>query len=534
MSDLSNQNMLSERFSNALKQGLLTGGIAFILFLFIIGFNADYDLENQLVLTPQIGYLVNYIAIAAIGRFTWVLFGGGSRGTYAAIIPVLALFIGYRAWLWYVTASQEGIYDFSAQIDQLAIIAIILAVLLIFLNIIRSSSRFGQKSTDQVLRFISKGLSKAGGKSVSVLLIIYPILVIFLVYIFAYLSSTSEPKLADIFKKSSFFIDNYGIYILIYVILAWGLNIVVGLAGLLDLGYVAFYAVGAYTVTLLGNHFGFSFWLCLPLAGILAALWGMMLGFPVLRLRGDYLAIVTLAFGEIIRIVLQNWEPVTGGSNSVKVQSQATFFGISFARGKESFADIFGLINSQIYFKIFLYYLVLFFVIAMAIFITRLKKLPIGRAWEALREDEIACRSLGINLVTTKLSAFATGAFFGGIAGAFFAQRQGMIDYTSFNFLESIIILAIVVLGGMGSLKGIAIAAIIMVGGAEALRSIPSVQMVFGPGFDPTQYRMLWFGLAMVFIMIWRPRGFVSGREPSAYLKEKKNISGNFTKEGNG
>ena len=156
------------------------------------------------------------------------------------------------------------------------------------------------------------------------------------------------------------------------------------------------------------------------------------------------------------------------------------------------------------------------------------------RAWEALREDEIACRSLGINTVTTKLTAFSIGAMFGGFAGAFFAARQGRADYTSFIFDESAIILAIVVLGGMGSLGGIAVAAAVMIGGTELLRDVPALQMIFGPDFDPPQYRMLWFGLAMVFVMVWKPRGFVGKREPSAFLKVKKAVSGDFTKEGNG
>ncbi len=298
-------------------------------------------------------------------------------------------------------------------------------------------------------------------------------------------------------------VDNFGVQILIYVMLAWGLNIVVGLAGLLDLGYVAFYAVGAYSYALLSAYFGLSFWMLLPIAGILAATWGVILGFPVLRLRGDYLAIVTLAFGEIIRLVLINW----------------THFGLTF---------------SAAHYKFFLYYVILLLALLTAWVTIRLRRMPVGRAWEALREDEIACRSLGINTTTTKLTAFATGAMFGGFAGSFFAARQGFVSPESFVFLESAVILAIVVLGGMGSLVGIAIAAIVMIGGTEILREMSFLKAIFGPDFTPELYRMLIFGLAMVVVMVWKPRGFVGSREPSAFLHEKKMVSGAFTKEGHG
>ncbi|QRM56518.1 high-affinity branched-chain amino acid ABC transporter permease LivM [Sinorhizobium sp. BG8] len=331
-------------------------------------------------------------------------------------------------------------------------------------------------------------------------------------------------------------VDNFGIQILIYVMLAWGLNIVVGLAGLLDLGYVAFYAVGAYSYALLSQHFGLSFWILLPMAGILAAFWGMILGFPVLRLKGDYLAIVTLAFGEIIRLVLLNWSEVTRGSAGISGIPKASIFGIwSFDVGAaNNFAKSFGLPLSSAYYKIFLFYLILGLALLTAYVTIRLRRMPIGRAWEALREDEIACRSLGINTVTTKLTAFATGAMFGGFAGSFFAVRQGFVSPESFVFLESAIILAIVVLGGMGSLTGIAVAATVMIGGTELLREMTFLKAVFGPDFTPELYRMLIFGLAMVVVMVWKPRGFVGSREPTAFLRERKSVSGSFTKEGHG
>jgi branched-chain amino acid transport system permease protein len=329
-------------------------------------------------------------------------------------------------------------------------------------------------------------------------------------------------------------IDNYGVQILIYVMLGWGLNIVVGLAGLLDLGYVAFYAVGAYAYALLATTYGVSFWICLPVAGILAAFWGVILGFPVLRLRGDYLAIVTLAFGEIIRVVLVNFSALTNGDAGIASIPRVTFFGLPFVAGPKGFAAFFDIKFSPIHRLIFLYYLILVLALVTNLVTLRLRRLPIGRAWEALREDEIACRSLGIDTTKTKLTAFALGAMFGGFAGAFFAVRQGFVSPSSFNFTESATILAIVVLGGRGSQIGVAAAAIVIVGGSELLRELDFLKYVFGQDFDPTQYRMLLVGLAMVVMMNWRPRGFVSTREPSIFLGARKSIGGDLVQEGRG
>jgi branched-chain amino acid transport system permease protein len=389
-------------------------------------------------------------------------------------------------------------------------------------------------------------------------------------------------------SQSLKWVDSYGIQILIYVMLGWGLNIVVGLAGLLDLGYVAFYAVGAYSYALLATTFGLSFWICLPLAGILAALWGMLLGFPVLRLRGDYLAIVTLAFGEIIRTVLVNWVAFTGGGAGIASIPKVTFFGLRFADQPGGFDDFFNLDYSPLHGKMFLYYVILCLALITNFVSMRLRRLPIGRAWEALREDEIACRSLGINTTNTKLTAFALGAFFGGLAGSFFAVRQGFISPESFTFVESATILAIVVLGGMGSQIGVALAAVFLIGGFELLRELDFLRTIMSsgtgvfaiclavfilgcirarrlafqvaavlviavfvlegfqllpesalnlfaiPDFDPAQYRGLLFGLAMVVMMVVRPRGFVSTRAPSIFLKERKAVSGSLVKEGHG
>lgn len=301
-----------------------------------------------------------------------------------------------------------------------------------------------------------------------------------------------------------------GVLILMYVMLGWGLNIVVGLAGLLDLGYVAFYAIGAYSYALLAQTFGFSFWLCLPLAGILAAFGGLLLGFPVLRLRGDYLAIVTLGFGEMIRIILLNWYQVTGGPDGISGIPRPSFFGLAdFSRnapdGGRTFHEMFGLEYSTLHRVIFMYYLILALALLVNFVTIRVRRLPIGRAWEALREDDIACQSLGINRTNVKLAAFTMGAMFGGFAGSFFATRQGFISPESFTFIESAIILAIVVLGGMGSQMGVVIASIVLIGMPEWFRELE-------------QYRMLAFGGGMVLIMIWRPRGLLAHRDPTVLL----------------
>ena len=312
-----------------------------------------------------------------------------------------------------------------------------------------------------------------------------------------------------LFRANGYLLDLASV-IATYTMLGFGLNIVVGLAGLLDLGYVAFYAVGAYSYALIAQHFGVSFWICLPLAGILAAFAGLLLGFPVLRLRGDYLAIVTLGFGEIIRLVLLNWGRFTGGPNGL-FAPHPTFFGLPFIAGPHGFAATLGLHYAPTQRQIFTYYLILAMALATNWVTLRLRRLPIGRAWEALREDEIACRALGINTTTTKLTAFAMGAMFGGFAGAFFATRMGFISPDSFTFSESAFVLAIVVLGGMGSQLGVAIAATAMLGGFEFFREFE-------------QYRMLVFGAAMVAVMIYRPRGLIATRTPSAFLRTRKAV----------
>ena len=309
-----------------------------------------------------------------------------------------------------------------------------------------------------------------------------------------------------IFWSENRYVVDTATTVLIYVMLGWGLNVVVGLAGLLDLGYVAFYAVGAYTYALLSTQFGWGFWEALPVAGAAAATFGILLGWPTLRLRGDYLAIVTLGFGEIIRIILVNWTDFSGGPNGISSIPRPTFFGLPFKApsedGPATFASFFGLEYVPEHRVVFLYYLILALALLTNLFVSRMRKLPIGRAWEAMREDEIACKALGMNVTNVKLSAFALGAMLGGFAGVFFAARQGFISPESFVFSESAIILAIVVLGGMGSQLGVVLASLVLV-------LIPEV------GRDFAEYRMLIFGAAMILIMVWKPGGLLSHREPT-------------------
>ena len=288
---------------------------------------------------------------------------------------------------------------------------------------------------------------------------------------------------------------------LIYVLLGLGLNIVVGLAGLLDLGYVAFYAIGAYGLALGYQYLGLGFWSVLPLAAIAAAMAGCILGFPVLRMHGDYLAIVTLGFGEIIRLLLVNLTDWTGGPDGISSIPKPSVFGLELARspsveGGTTFHQFFGLEFNSMHMVIFLYLMALTLAVATLWISNRLIRMPIGRAWEALREDEIACRSLGLNPMKIKLSAFTLGAMFAGFGGAFFAARQGIVNPESFTFIESALILAIVVLGGMGSQLGVILAAIL-------LTVLPELAREFA------EYRMLIFGLVMILMMVWRPQGLL-------------------------
>lgn len=282
---------------------------------------------------------------------------------------------------------------------------------------------------------------------------------------------------------------------LMYVVLGLGLNIVVGQAGLLHLGYAAFYAVGAYTYALLYQHFGIGFWTALPLGALMAMLFGLLLGFPVLRLRGDYLAIVTLGFGEITRLVLENWSEFSSGPSGISEIPRPGFFNLAM-----------DLEESTVY----LYFLMIGFVL-FTIFVTnRLQNSRIGRAWLALREDEVACEAMGVNKTMAKMTAFALGSTWAGMMGVVFAAKTTFVNPASFTFLESAMILSIVVLGGMGSTLGVILASFLLILLPEYLRAF-------------SDYRMLLFGTIMVVMMIFRPQGIITNiRRTYEYHFERK------------
>ncbi len=510
-------------FVSGLWAALLTFGLA----VPILALRTDQNMSNQLILVPRWNYVV--VAVLAVFALSFIrLFKGEGRwlaGLLYTVTSLAAVFLVGDDRFGLTTAgvvtavSPIALFFFKTLAG-----AVIVPALAFVFDKFASVLTVSPPDLSTVGNYVSAKTVTRGG---AILLATYPFIALALV------GQAGSIK----------WIDNFGIQILIYIMLGWGLNIVVGLAGLLDLGYVAFYAVGAYSYALLAtevipNTFPllgpWAFWICMPLAGLLAAFWGILLGFPVLRLRGDYLAIVTLAFGEIIRLVLINWVDVTKGYAGISTIPRPSFFGLPFNASDSGFAATVGLEFTPLHRTIFLFYVILALAFLTNWVTVRLRRLPVGRAWEALREDEIACRSLGINTTNTKLTAFAIGAGFGGIAGSFFAARQGFISPESFTFMESAVILAIVVLGGMGSQIGVAIAAIAMVGGTEILRELDFLKRLFGQDFDPTQYRMLLFGLAMVVLMIWKPRGLISTREPSIILKESKAISGTLVKEGHG
>jgi len=269
---------------------------------------------------------------------------------------------------------------------------------------------------------------------------------------------------------------------LIYVVVGLGLNIVVGLAGLLDLGYVAFYAVGAYTYALLNQHFGLGFWTVLPLGAAMGFMFGVILGFPVLRLRGDYLAIVTLGFGEIIRLILENWNAFSSGPSGIANIPRPGLFGLHLS------------LHQNI---IYMYFIMIGLAIFTIFIVGRLQDSRLGRAWIALREDEVACQAMGIDKTRTKLSAFALGATWAGMGGVMFAAKTTFINPASFTIWESIIILCVVVIGGMGSVLGVICGAMVLILLPEYLRAF-------------SEYRMLLFGAILVIMMVFRPEGIIS------------------------
>ncbi|MGE4552839.1 MAG: high-affinity branched-chain amino acid ABC transporter permease LivM, partial [Desulfovibrionaceae bacterium] len=318
-----------------------------------------------------------------------------------------------------------------------------------------------------------------------------------------------------------FYQTNIMVNCLIYVMLGLGLNIVVGLAGLLDLGYVAFYAVGAYFYALCFHYV--SFWAALPIAALLAMCFGVLLGFPVLRLRGDYLAIVTLGFGEIIRIVLQNWNDLTNGPSGIKGIERAPFYWVKFSAAVQDpdfLSRVVGSLHlgdlgvylyqvkiSMIQSTTYMYYLMLALVLFTVFVVGRLKQSRIGRAWEALKEDEVACQAMGIDKTRTKLTAFALGATWAGFAGVVFAAKTTFVNPASFTFMDSAMILCIVVVGGMGSIPGVMLGAVVLILVPEYLRAF-------------SEFRMLAFAIVLVVVMVFRPQGLVSAKRKQYHFEK--------------
>lgn len=481
----------------AVKEAIFTAVLVFLLGILMVGFQTQAIQGQYLSFVTRFSDVAWAVAIVPIGRFLMALDRQGQSWP--------ALIIGGLGFLYFFGCGAIGVAEadlyktLPLPFDAPMVNVIFgLGALLVFGTAVktRRTAHIGRQTLPMREAAEAKRARIAHGFSS----VVGPLLI--LVAIVLPWTPWGDRKLVDSL-----------VLVLTYVMLGWGLNIVVGLAGLLDLGYVAFYAVGAYTYAKLSTELGLTFWESLPLAGIMSASFGIALGFPVLRLRGDYLAIVTLGFGEMIRIVLINWQVFTGGPNGIGNIPKITFFGHPFERnppeGVTAFHQLFGLEFSGAQRVYFLYYVILVLALITNFVTIRLRKLPLGRAWEALREDETACRALGINPTNTKLTAFAMGAMFAGFAGSFFASRQGFISPESFTFIESAVILAIVVLGGMGSQVGVALAAILLIGLPEALREL-------------ALYRMLAFGGTMVLIMLWRPKGLLSYREPTLLLHSRK------------
>lgn len=302
-------------------------------------------------------------------------------------------------------------------------------------------------------------------------------------------SSLFAPVVFVIFTCLPFMLPDYYVDVLIfagiYAVLALGLNVIVGFAGLLNLGFAAFYAIGAYTYALLNTRAGLDFWLCLPLAGVFASLAGLFLAIPALRLKGDYLAIVTLGFGEIVRLVLNNWDSLTNGPNGITGIARPSLAGFTFT-GLTAF-----------------YFVVFALVVISLVVIRRVKYSRIGRAWIAIRENEIAGSTVGINTTRYKLYAFTFGTFWAGIAGVLFASKMQFVSPESFTFMESVLILSMVILGRIGSAYGAVVGAFILVILPEVLR-------------DLQLYRMLILGIGLVLLMVFRPQGLL-GAPKDAY-----------------
>ena len=478
--------------------------IALVMFGLSVGMVAFYtrDVPGGLVIDTRWIDVAIVTGVGFFGRLAMVLMRE-ERPLPALVIvaPVSAAMVVLLLGIWLGDEEMGTVFKTYLPFDDLVVNGILAIIATVFaLRAVWALRHTGVSAKTAAER--EEAMDALGAKVQRAARYLGPVLLV-IALVFPMLAYAPEvPFLPKVDRR----LLDIAILVLTYVMLGWGLNIVVGLAGLLDLGYVAFYAAGAYSYALLATEYGLSFWICLPFAGIMAASAGIILGFPVLRLRGDYLAIVTLGFGEMIRIILLNWYEFTNGPDGISGIPRPSFFGLPFVRsapeGVDTFHSVFGLTYATVDRFVFFYYLILALALITNVFTMRIRKLPVGRAWEALREDEIACRSLGINPRNTKLTAFAIGAMFGGFAGSFFATRQTFISPESFTFIESAVILAIVVLGGFGSQIGVVLAAILLIGLPEFFRQLQ-------------EYRMLAFGAAMVLIMVWRPTGLLAHREPT-------------------
>ena len=477
-----------------LKEAGATGLVIFALAFGLLGFRT-LDLPGEIGIEYRFGDVAAAVMIGIVGRIALILLREHRPLPVLLTAPPLAivLLVVLLSNFLFDPETAAGLMRFLPFESMVVMWSIFIVIVILALRAARSykhiTSEMTAKEREARMDRVGAQVQRAA-RLLGPLLLGFAIILPFMPF--------ADRRILDI-----------GILVVTYIMLGWGLNIVVGLAGLLDLGYVAFYAVGAYSFALLATNLDMSFWVCLPFAGLMAALAGVILGFPVLRLRGDYLAIVTLGFGEMIRVILLNWYEFTKGPDGISGIPRPSFFGLALFKRSvsegQTFHELFGLQFTPMHRIIFLFYLILALALVVNIFTMRVRKLPVGRAWEALREDETACRSLGINPRNTKLTAFGIGAMFGGFAGSFFATRQGFISPESFTFIESAVILAIVVLGGFGSQIGVVVAAILLIGLPEFFRELQ-------------QYRMLAFGMAMVLIMVWRPAGLLAHREPTIRL----------------
>ena len=479
------------------KELAATALIMLALTIGLVGFKME-DISGGTILITRFGAVASVIVLALLGRFALILLRNGRPGlVVAGATPLGIVFL--VAMIGQILLEPDNWLAVFLPFSETVVNWLVVIVTFVFAG--RGAWAYRHATSTLTATEREAAADRFGARVQEMARILGPALLI-VALLFPLLTIWIDPKVMrhplDI-----------AVLVFTYIMLGWGLNIVVGLAGLLDLGYVAFYAVGAYSYALLAQHFGLGFWVCLPFAGLMAATAGLVLGFPVLRLRGDYLAIVTLGFGEMIRVILLNWYDFTNGPDGLSGIPRPTFFGLPLTRtapdGGETFHTFFNIAYSPVDKIIYLYYVIIGLALITNAFTLRIRKLPVGRAWEALREDETACRALGINPRNTKLTAFSIGAMFGGFGGSFFAARQTFISPESFTFIESAVILAIVVLGGFGSQIGVVFAAILLIGLPEFFRELQ-------------QYRMLAFGAAMVLIMVWRPAGLLAHREPTIRL----------------